>query len=303
LGRRNRLGYSIDFKVLRMIQLVQLEMLIEIDEICKNHDIKYHLYSGTLLGAVRHKKYIPWDDDLDICLLRKDYDRLIEVLETELDSKYFVQTHVTDRNYIHAFARIRKNNTMMLQHYYKEIDMHHGIFIDIFPMDNIMPHTFCGKVQYHMLYAVRHIKGYKIISNCRNSDKRIVNYLKFLLHYLLKPVSIQAFNALETKIACMFANKETVYSTHLSEAGREFYHPYKIPNRSFYDIVDIEFEGHLFPAPKNYDEVLTNIFSDYMTLPPVDQQRPHHGVIEVCFDTTGKDSYTLLRLSEKEGGV
>ncbi len=114
---------DINFKVLRMIQLVQLEMLIELDKICKNNKIKYQLYSGTLLGAVRHKKFIPWDDDVDVCLLRKDYDKLIKILGHELKSKYFFQTHITDKNYIHAFARIRKNNTLMLQNYYKEIDM------------------------------------------------------------------------------------------------------------------------------------------------------------------------------------
>lgn len=289
-----------DFDVLRMIQLVQLEMLIELDKICKANSIKYQLYSGTLLGAVRHKKFIPWDDDLDVCLLRKDYDRLIGILLEEFSNKYFIQTHETDKNYIHAFARIRKNNTLMLQSYYKEIDMHHGIFIDIFPLDNIMPHTFKGKIQYHLIYGIRKIKSYKVISNCRDSNKIYKTYLKLLLHYILKPIGIQYFNILEEKVACMFRDRQTKYSTHLSEAGKQFYHPYKMLNEYFYDTVLIEFEGQMFPAPKNYDEILTNIFGDYMSLPPPEQQKPHHGVTVVCFDIgSNKNKYSLRKQVHK----
>lgn len=290
------MGVDTNFEVLRMVQLVQLEMLIEIDRICRNNNIKYQLYSGTLLGAVRHKKFIPWDDDLDICLLRKDYDKLIEILSDELSSMYFVQTHETDKNYVHAFARIRKNNTLMLQSYYKEIDMHHGIFIDIFPLDNIMPDTFMGKIQYHLLYSIRGIKFLKVIGICRNTSKWHERYLKLLFHLILKPLHIQYFNILETKIACMFSDKQTIYSTHLSEAGKQFYFPYKIVNEHFYDTIDMEFEGHFFPVPRKYDEVLTNIFGDYMALPPPDQQKPHHGVTDVSFNrSSSKKSYSMVR--------
>jgi lipopolysaccharide cholinephosphotransferase len=297
------LEHSLDFKVLRMIQQVQLEMLSVIDKICRKNQIKYQLYSGTLLGAVRNKRYIPWDDDLDICLLRKDYDRLIEILKTELDAKYFVQTHETDPGYIHAFARIRKNNTLMLQHYYKEVEMHHGIFIDIFPLDKIMPNSLGGKLQHRLVYGIRRIKSFKIISNCRasgNPGKRRGPNFKMLLHFLLKPISMQTFNAWETKAARMFSGRETVYSTHLSEADSRFYHPYKIRNKDFYDTVEIEFEGRLFPAPRNYHEVLTNIFGDYKTPPPPERRIPHHGVVRVCFDTAGQETYDLSGLSKRE---
>lgn len=288
--------FDTNFEVLRMVQLVQLEMLIEIDRICKNNNIKYQLYSGTLLGAVRHKKFIPWDDDLDICLLRKDYDRLIKILPDELSSKYFIQTHETDRNYVHAFARIRKNNTLMLQSYYKEIDMNHGIFIDIFPMDKIMPNTFMGKIQYFSLYSIRGIKFLKVIGICRNTDSKYKRHLKLFFHLILKPLHIQYFNNLEAKIARMFSDKQTIYSTHLSEAGKQFYHPYKIVNEHFYDTIDMEFEGHIFPAPRKYDEVLTSIFGDYMALPPPDQRKPHHGVTDVSFNTeSSKENYSMVK--------
>lgn len=279
-----------------MVQLVQLEMLIEIDKICKKNNIKYQLYSGTLLGAVRHKKFIPWDDDLDICLLRKDYDRLIKILADDLDSKYFLQTHERDKNYVHAFTRIRKNNTLMLQSYYKEIDMHHGIFIDIFPLDNIVPDTFMGRIQYHLLYSIRSVKFLKVIGLIGNENKTFKKYIKLFLYWVLKPLHIRYFNIIETKIACMFYHKQTKYSSHLSEAGKEFYQPYKIINKHFYDIIDMEFEGHMFPVPKNYDEVLTNIFGDYTALPQPDQRKPHHGVTDVSFNTTSdKEYYSMVK--------
>lgn len=96
---------------LREIQLVQLQILTEFDRICKKNDINYQLFAGTLLGAVRHKGFIPWDDDVDVCMLRSEYDRFLEIAQQELDPDYFVQNTYTDPEYYNIFTRIRKNGT------------------------------------------------------------------------------------------------------------------------------------------------------------------------------------------------
>ena len=97
---------------LREIQLVQLQILTEFDRICKKNDINYQLFAGTLLGAVRHKGFIPWDDDVDVCMLRSEYDRFLEIAQQELDPDYFVQNTYTDPEYYNIFTRIRKNGTV-----------------------------------------------------------------------------------------------------------------------------------------------------------------------------------------------
>ncbi len=278
----------LDSVTLRKLQLVQLEILIEFDRICKKHNIKYQLYSGTLLGAVRHKGFIPWDDDVDICMLRSDYERILNILSIELDKKFFLQTCNTDKGYIHSFARIRKNNTLMLQKTWKDMDMHHGIFIDIFPMDNVIPDTLKGKIHSNLVYTIRKLKWLKIKKECVLSNKLYKKYIKLFIHYLLKPISLRMINTIETKIASLFVNKNTEYSTHLSEGTKIYYYKYLINNNEFYDTIEMEFEGHLFSVPRNYDKILTNNFGDYMTLPPLEQQKPHHGIIEICFDTNSK---------------
>lgn len=150
---------------LRKLQETELEILLETDRICRKYEILYQLSGGTLLGAVRHKGFIPWDDDVDICMLREDYNRFLSICEKELGEKYFLQTYETDSEFFHSFARIRKNNTLALQRQYKGMDMHHGIFIDVFPLDNIIEGRFLGNLQYYMLCYVRKMKNIKLWKN------------------------------------------------------------------------------------------------------------------------------------------
>lgn len=276
------MDYEIKSNVLRKVQLVQLEILIEFDRICKTNNLPYQLFSGSLLGAVRHKGFIPWDDDVDVCMLRKDYNSLLKICKKELDESYFLQTHETDKEYIHSFARIRKNNTFVLQHYYSNVDMHHGIFIDVFPLDKVLPNTILGKLQYYSIYILRGLKYLKI--KALHSNNIYKRYIQGILYYLLKPFKMNTLNKLETKIASMFENKETKLSSCLSEGEKDVYYSYMIENDEFYDIVQMEFEGHLFSGPSNYHKILTRNFKDYMSLPPIDKQKPHHGIIEVSFD-------------------
>src|SRR5699024_6110897 len=119
----------------RKAQMIQLEILKEFDRFCKEHNIKYQLYAGTLLGAIRHKGFIPWDDDIDIAMTRDQYERFLEKYIN--NERYFLQNFQTDYNYFRQFSRLRKNNTVFRQEQYSNLDIHHGIFIDIFPLDNV----------------------------------------------------------------------------------------------------------------------------------------------------------------------
>lgn len=120
--------YSILDVDLKDIQKVELEILLEPDRIYKSNNINYQLFSGTLLGAIRDNKFIPWDDDIDVCLLREDYNKFIKVCQRDLDEKYFLQTNKTDKDYIMQFAKIRKNNTVFMEKCTSESKIHQGIY-------------------------------------------------------------------------------------------------------------------------------------------------------------------------------
>lgn len=275
------MDYEISPEMLRRVQLIQLEILIEFDRICKENNLSYQLFAGTLLGAIRHKGFIPWDDDIDVAMLRIDYEKLIEICKTELNEKYFLQTYETDPNYIHSFARIRKNKTIALQKIYENIQMHHGIFIDVFPIDNISLDTVLGRLQKQLIYPFRKMKRLKIKNRCINSRKTYFTPIKLLVHYLLKPISMKTFNRIETRIATIFNDKDFKHVTSLSDGGQKEYSRFMFVKEEFKQLIEAEFEGRLFLAPKNYNKVLTKSFGDYMSLPPDVERRPHHGFIKI----------------------
>ena len=124
-----------DKATLRQVQLTQLSIAKEIKRICDDHDIEYFLDSGTLLGAVRHKGFIPWDDDMDIAMTRENYDKFLAVAKVELDSRFFLQTWETDKNYPMPFAKIRLNGTKYVENVFEKAQMHQGIYVDVFPYD------------------------------------------------------------------------------------------------------------------------------------------------------------------------
>ena len=206
------------------VQRVQLEILIEFDRICKKHDIHYHLFAGTLLGCVRHKGFIPWDDDIDICLLRDDYNKFISICETELDSKYFMQTYETDPNSYKQSGKLRKNDTTFLQSGYRGVDMHHGISISLMPLDNVLPHTIIGECQrilfQVMFYTLVKIDGSRSWKRCRLTENRLERLARYVLFVLSKAIPKRLTEFLHTKVACMFNDRETKYVTHLTNGAQ-----------------------------------------------------------------------------------
>src|SRR5690554_5979187 len=122
---------------LAKVHKVQLEIANEVKRICEKNNIKYFMIAGTLLGAVRHRGFIPWDDDLDIGMLRNDYKRFIELAAKELNDTYYLETWYTSSGYGMPFAKIRKNDTRYIEKSSKDVKCHPGIFIDIFPFDNV----------------------------------------------------------------------------------------------------------------------------------------------------------------------
>lgn len=271
---------EIDFRLLREVQNTQLEILIEFDRICSIYNLKYQLFSGTLLGAIRHKGFIPWDDDIDVAMAREDYEKFLEVCNNELKSKYFLQNYQTDVKFFRQYSKLRINNTKYVEKAYESLDIHQGIFIDIFPMDKVMPNTLREFVRCKILLFVWYINRIRNIG-C-NSNNKFKNILSRVIQLSNKIVKKSTFDRFEYKILTLFNNKETGYFNHMTnKVTKERFNRFLIKEGEFNDTIMYEFEGYKFPIPRNYHKYLTQIYGDYMEFPPAEEQKPHHDIIKI----------------------
>lgn len=261
-----------------------LEIIIEVDRICRKHNINYFLDGGTALGAIRHKGFIPWDDDADIGMPREDYEKFITVAREELNSKYFLQIPESEPNYFLTYAKVRKNNTKYVESATKKIKMHQGIFVDIFPYD-FLPregakerYKFMSKLRYEIYeWGVPSLASMpqKTISYKIRSLGRYIRYL--LLHMKSRDKLFERFNK-----ECIKYNEfcdDTFLTTSFSFGmGKYYLYPVRI-----LETEDIEFEGNKFRISKNIHEYLEITYGDdYMKLPP-EEERYQHNAVEVEF--------------------
>ena len=154
---------EINNEMLRQIQMVQLEMLEEVDRICKKCNIHYNIIAGTLLGAVRHGGYIPWDDDADVAMLREEYEKFRKACKTELDtSRFEFQDDRRTRGYRWGYGKLRRKGTLFLREFQENMPYFQGIFIDVFPLDSVPDNYFLRSINNFECFCVRKILWSKV---------------------------------------------------------------------------------------------------------------------------------------------
>lgn len=261
-------------KEVKAIQAIELEALITIDAICRKHNIKYTLIGGSLLGAIRHNGFIHWDDVVDIAMLRGDLEKFKLICKTELPSKYFYQDMNSDPEYLYLFDKIRVNNTLFKESYLSEYNINHGIFIDIFPVDNVSDKKIESKRQFNNFIFLRHIFMAKYLSvKARRGKKKLVaKFIKFLVPNNVKRIRNKAFN-----IMCKYDKEKT-------EKVRIFPSTYAkkdIYCRNFFEKVeDHKFENHSFLISKYYEQMLINDYGNWRELPPKKQRVTRHDIVD-----------------------
>ena len=251
--------------LLRRQQMRMLEILLEVDRICKKHDIPYWLSSGTLIGAMRHDGFIPWDDDLDIEMLRSDYLRLMKVLPKELPSWLTLQNSDTDPNYFYFYAKVRdKRSRMLEQNGYDRLWQEQGIYIDIFPMEQhpIWLHKLTEKSVGHM---------YKIWRTSTDDTKAIKSVRR--IFDFNNRILFPCLRTFLTPFSFLLPRK-----TITSGMGIPFHNPRYM--EEIFPLTTHTFEGYQLPVPGNADAHLRHIFGDYMQLPDLDKLAPHVGQLE-----------------------
>lgn len=248
-----------------------LATLLHLHQFCQKHEIRYFLDSGTLLGAVRHKGFIPWDDDVDVAMLREDYERFRTLYMSEKQSPYMLHDFRVDETYSYPFLKLSDERTLMLTPGKEQSPM--GVFVDIFPLDGMPEKKWRFKFHAYVLNSLRAFLLLSVLHvGIKGRDKwksLLVRIFKFLPHGSCP----KFWNSLIERIAMKYPVRENGYAVNSVWAHNRFLHVrsyiYNHPSM-------VNFEGHTLCAMEDYDHYLSVCYGDYMTPPPEDKRRGIH---------------------------
>lgn len=260
---------SIDVNELKQIQL---DILKYVDSFCKENNIKYFLAYGTLLGAVRHKGYIPWDDDIDIVMLREDYDRFVHSFNNrEQDKHYRVHSYELDETYPYSFAKVGDMRTYFEEEIRYSVDT--GVNIDVFPLDYIPEDEKVQKTVMRKRKVLMRIADMKRLPLLKRRGL-VKNIILAVCHIITFPISMRKIVMLLDHNAQQFNLK---YSPNCCDIAYGSQKPYL--TEAFSKVKELQFEDGVYPCPIDSHHVLSKMYGDYMKLPPKEKQVSHHHFI------------------------
>ncbi|MFA5676233.1 MAG: LicD family protein [Christensenellales bacterium] len=259
---------------IRELQLAELKILLDVDSFCREYGIPYFLAEGTLLGAIRHGGFIPWDDDVDIMMKREDYNRFLQIAPGALGEYYEVQHATTVENYWSPFIKIRliKGGQKYRQQHIAHLTDNNGPCIDIFPLEYV-PHKKSAAQTLQSVY-IRYLRGMLSLKLRLRAPKNIKQKAAKLLSVFY---TVNGIHERLERTFNKYNGKPTGYIAALAS-----YHKLKcqtVPARVYDKSVTVDFEGHMLPVPWQYDFLLTHIYGDYMTLPPQEERAVKHHFI------------------------
>ncbi len=254
---------------LRELQLVELGLLREFVRLCEAHGLRYYLAYGTLLGAVRHKGFIPWDDDVDVMMPRRDYARFSKLCTSELGPEFRWQSYSTDAHYPHLFGKLLKDETVLRQAPSGHLPFQQSVYIDVFPLDGGARRPWVVSLQRLT------IRICKLRLGAGFNRKPLKRTLAQLTRLIPRRLAIAVFEAMTRALP---AHR----SVRLISAGGPYgYRRQSFPSHWFGQGAPQIFEGHTLIGPTAVDEYLTQLYGDYMTPPPAPSRVSHHEVTEV----------------------
>jgi len=279
--------YSMSDGEISEIKEVVFDILLDVAAVCDRYEIPYMLGGGTALGAVRHDGFIPWDEDVDINVERKYIKKLIDALREEYGEKYYIEVPSETPGYLSSFIQVHKNGTVFREYLAQDIDRC-GIKIDIFVIENTynsrFRRTFHGLRSELGLLLLSCLRMYLWreeffeLSSGSSKALRIIR-LKAAVGRLFSKNGEKLYNKVQ-KCLCECDDGNSLYVTIPS--GRKHFFGEMYKRADFTKTVPHVFEGRQFPITADFDSYLKNLYGDYMTLPPVEEQE-HHVVYEIKF--------------------
>lgn len=265
---------------LRRLQLVQLQIAVDVTDLCDRHQIRYALLGGSALGARRHRGFIPWDDDMDMGMLRDDFERFLAIARTELSDSLYVQYWLDDPHMGAPFAKVRRNNTVMLEEASKDTGGHKGISIDIFPFDNVPDGVAEYPWQAELKFwkrLLRHQTGYTIRKLAW--PLLIADLPARLAARLISPAS-----AKRRMHQAMTRFRHRPSDRVLAVGGAYDFTKDMLKRAWLSDVTRQPFEDRDLYCPRAIDDYLAHMYGDFMSLPPVEQRHAKHRIRQLEFE-------------------
>lgn len=242
---------------MKVLHARQLEIAVEVDRICREHGWKCSLYGGSVIGAVRHNGFIPWDHDIDMAMPRKDYDKFVKYMKRTPNEKIFFSNFQSEKRYPNNWGKVRLNGTVFQEPELISLkELHNGVFIDLHPIDNIIPCFLKLQVRLALFWSC---VG-KVKSGIYSGSKK-----KRRVYKLFSWLPYSWINAFRNGVMKWFKHLPTKYVYKIAHPNNGVY---PIPRCTFENLIEHTFEDKSFFIPKNYDEFLTKRYGNYMELPP-----------------------------------
>ncbi len=271
-----------DKNVLEKLRETELEIMDTFDRVCRENSLRYSLYAGTLLGAIRHNGFIPWDDDMDVCMPREDYERFIELWPSlGLDNYYILNNDISNK-FTQSFTKMYKKNTTLITTCEIVDELQTGIDIDIFPVDRI-PHGRVQRLRFKIQCMFYHLFMRKYIPT--EASGAIQFACRMILKLTNRKNDVTRIHRLLNNIKKSNDNKNN--DIILIETMRTLKRIY--PSNIFDELIEVQFEGRKYYSFKDWDIKLSIDFGDYTTLPPVEDRVPPHNPILIDFNKNYHD--------------
>lgn len=257
-----------DEETLKHLQQVSLMILKDFIKICEENDLTYYLYAGSLLGTIRHQGFIPWDDDIDVIMFRKDFDKLTDIFLKNNYSKYDFFNVVNERDYFYTFGRLGLKGTKFEDWWTKQVEYDSQVFIDIFILDNVPDNKVKRFIHLSRGFILNQLTLYAFLKY--ENFSRFKEIIQRSIYYLLKIIPIKS-----TTIKQRCVNVFSKYKGEDCEEVCDFPAPYQLPIFNKNDFIPpkkLKFEDIDVNIPNNYDNILTCLYGDYMELPPEDKR-------------------------------
>lgn len=280
---------------IRILQRKSLEIFLYFKEFCEKHNLSFYLCGGCCIGALRHKGFIPWDDDIDIFMPREDYEKLSVLWNKEADVARYSYCRSNDKmNYRHTDTTIRDNNTTFINEHSRNLDINHGLMIDIIPLDG------CPDSKLQRFTQIFYAMVYSLFNAQRLPDRQgifIRKASKIILAIIRSPkVRYKIWTSAEKQMT-KYKIKDCNYITELVTGLR--YMKLKYPKALFEKAVYKEFEGLQVPLPEGYDQYLKMAFGNYMDFPPESERVPKHNAVYIDLNESYKKYKGIYYCVEK----